>query len=114
MELDRVIRQWHAFAQLIYADAAYRGQGTGAADNLIAQESIDLIDELVVEEAALNGTTALDENAANVFLPKELEHLRQIDVAVTAQGRQDDAGSHILETAHLVCITKSRRDDDGR
>ena len=58
--------------QSVDAAAADRRQCAGPADDLVAYEGVNLIDQAGIEEAALDGTAAFDEDAGQPFVVQEL------------------------------------------
>ena len=72
MEFCRIVDQRQAFIEFIDAAAADRRQGSGPTDDLVPHEGIDLIDQAGIEEAALDGTAAFDEDAGQPFVVQEL------------------------------------------
>ena len=88
MEFCRIVDQRQAFIEFIDAAAADRRQGSGPTDDLVPHEGIDLIDQAGIEEAALDGTAAFDEDAGQPFVVQELQGVGQVDgLAVLERAR---------------------------
>ena len=113
VELCRIVDQWHAFVEGVDAHAPDGRQGPGAADDFVTDEGVDLIDQAGIEEAALDGAAAFDEDARQPFVVEELQGIGQIDGLAVLERCQEDADAGVLQSLHLFDGTKGRRDDDG-
>lgn len=113
MEFCRIVDQRQAFIEFIDAAAADRRQGPGPTDDLVPHEGIDLIDQAGIEEAALDGTTAFDEDAGQPFVVQELQGVGQVDGLAVLERCQDDADASLFQGFHLLYRAQGRRDDDG-
>ena len=113
MELYRIVGQRHTFVEFVDAATADRRQCAGPADDLVAYEGVNLIDQAGIEEAALNGAAAFDEDAGQPFVVQELQGVGQIDGLAILERRQDDADAGVLQGFHLLYRAYRRRDDDG-
>ena len=79
MHLYRIVDKRQAFIELIDAITADRRQGPDTADNLIAHEGIDFIDETGIKETALNGASPFDKDTGQPFFMESFQGFRKID-----------------------------------